>query len=33
RLNAGRFPLGLDLFLCAGDRLAGLPRTVKAEAL
>lgn len=33
RLNAGRFPLGVDMFLCAGNRLAGLPRTVKAEAL
>ncbi|MBI1219563.1 MAG: phosphonate C-P lyase system protein PhnH [Rhodobacteraceae bacterium] len=33
RLNAGRFPLGLDLILCCGDRLAGVPRTTKLEAL
>lgn len=32
-LNAGRFPLGLDLILTCGDRLAGLPRTTLAEAL
>ena len=32
-LNAGRFPLGLDMFLCAGDRLAGVPRSTMAEAL
>ena len=33
RLNAGRFPLGIDLILCCGDRLAGLPRTTRAEAV
>ncbi len=32
-LNAGRFPRGLDLILTCGDRLAGLPRTTRAEAL
>ncbi|HEU0221783.1 MAG TPA: phosphonate C-P lyase system protein PhnH, partial [Paracoccaceae bacterium] len=26
RRNAALFPLGLDCFLCAGDRLAALPR-------
>lgn len=33
RLNAGRFPLGLDLILCCGDRLAGMPRTTRTEAI
>jgi alpha-D-ribose 1-methylphosphonate 5-triphosphate synthase subunit PhnH len=27
--NAARFPLGLDLILCAGDRLACLPRSTR----
>lgn len=31
QLNAALFPLGLDFFLCAGDRLAALPRTTKVE--
>ncbi len=29
--NAALFPLGLDVFLTAGDRLAGLPRTTKVS--
>ena len=29
--NAARFPRGIDLILCAGDRLAGLPRTTRIE--
>lgn len=29
RLNHARFPLGLDLILCAGDRLACLPRSTE----
>lgn len=33
KMNAGRFPLGIDLILCCGDRLAGLPRTTRAEAV
>ena len=31
--NAKLFPRGLDLFLVAGDRLAGLPRTVAIERM
>ncbi len=31
RANAARFPLGLDFFLCAGNRLAGLPRSTSVE--
>jgi alpha-D-ribose 1-methylphosphonate 5-triphosphate synthase subunit PhnH len=31
RVNAARFPRGVDLFLCAGDRLAALPRTTHVE--
>lgn len=27
--NAARFPLGLDFFFCAGDRLAALPRSTR----
>jgi alpha-D-ribose 1-methylphosphonate 5-triphosphate synthase subunit PhnH len=27
--NAARFPLGLDLFLVCGTRLAGLPRSIR----
>ena len=30
--NAALFPLGLDFFLTAGDRLAALPRTTHVEA-
>jgi alpha-D-ribose 1-methylphosphonate 5-triphosphate synthase subunit PhnH len=33
RRNAGRFPLGMDLILCCGNRLAGLPRTTRAEEI
>lgn len=29
RANAARFPLGLDLFLAAGDRIAALPRSAR----
>lgn len=29
RANAARFPLGIDLFLTAGDRLAALPRSTR----
>lgn len=29
--NGLLFPQGLDFFLCAGDRLAALPRTTKVE--
>jgi alpha-D-ribose 1-methylphosphonate 5-triphosphate synthase subunit PhnH len=29
RMNAGLFPLGLDFFLTAGDRVAALPRTTR----
>jgi alpha-D-ribose 1-methylphosphonate 5-triphosphate synthase subunit PhnH len=34
RENAARFPLGVDLILAAGERIAALPRTthVTAEA-
>ncbi|MDH2327338.1 phosphonate C-P lyase system protein PhnH [Cereibacter sp. SYSU M97828] len=32
RMNATAFPLGLDFFFTAGDRLAALPRTTKVEA-
>jgi alpha-D-ribose 1-methylphosphonate 5-triphosphate synthase subunit PhnH len=30
--NAARFPLGVDLILTCGDRLAALPRTTRVEA-
>lgn len=30
--NRSRFPCGVDLILCAGARLAALPRTVSVEA-
>jgi alpha-D-ribose 1-methylphosphonate 5-triphosphate synthase subunit PhnH len=30
--NAARFPRGVDFILCAGDRLAALPRTTRVEA-
>ncbi|MBR9842299.1 MAG: phosphonate C-P lyase system protein PhnH [Rhodobacteraceae bacterium] len=30
--NATLFPLGLDFFFCAGERLAALPRTTRVEA-
>lgn len=30
--NKTLFPLGLDFFLTAGDRIAGLPRTTRVEA-
>lgn len=29
--NAERFPRGVDFILCAGDRLAALPRTTRVE--
>lgn len=29
--NRGLFPRGVDVILCAGDRLAALPRTVRIE--
>ncbi|OWU85004.1 carbon-phosphorus lyase [Oceanicola sp. 22II-s10i] len=32
RRNALLFPLGLDFFFTAGDRIAGLPRTTRVEA-
>jgi alpha-D-ribose 1-methylphosphonate 5-triphosphate synthase subunit PhnH len=32
RANAGRFPRGVDVVLCAGVRLAALPRTTRVEA-
>lgn len=31
--NAARYPLGWDAFLTAGDRLAGLPRSTRVEAV
>ena len=31
RANAARHPLGVDLFLTCGDRLAALPRTTRVE--
>ena len=31
RANAALFPLGRDTFLCAGDRLAALPRSTQVE--
>lgn len=30
--NRARFPRGLDLFLCCGDRLAAVPRSTLVEA-
>lgn len=30
--NRARFPRGVDLVLCSGDRIAALPRTVTVEA-
>ena len=32
RMNRALFPLGLDFFLTAGDRIAGVPRTTIVEA-
>ena len=29
--NRARFPRGIDMILCAGDRLAALPRTLRVE--
>jgi alpha-D-ribose 1-methylphosphonate 5-triphosphate synthase subunit PhnH len=29
--NHAKFPCGIDLILCAGDRLAALPRSVTVE--
>jgi len=31
RANAARFPRGVDVILCAGERLAALPRTTRLE--
>ena len=31
--NQARFPLGLDFFFAAGDRLAALPRSTKVETV
>jgi len=31
--NHARYPLGFDLFLTCGDRIAGLPRSTKVEAV
>ncbi|MEO1611005.1 MAG: phosphonate C-P lyase system protein PhnH [Pseudomonadota bacterium] len=31
--NRALFPLGLDFYFCAGDRLAALPRTTTVEAV
>ncbi len=31
RSGMARFPLGLDIFLCAGDRLAAIPRSTRIE--
>lgn len=31
--NRARFPRGVDLIMCAGDRVAALPRTTKVEAV
>jgi len=31
RANAACFPRGIDLILCAGDRVAALPRTTRVE--
>jgi alpha-D-ribose 1-methylphosphonate 5-triphosphate synthase subunit PhnH len=31
RANTARFPRGVDLLLCAGHRLAALPRTTRVE--
>ena len=33
RANADRSPLGVDLVLVAGDRLIGLPRTIRVEEI
>ncbi len=33
RANRARFPLGFDTILTCGDRLAGLPRSTRVEAL
>lgn len=32
RANRALFPLGLDMIFCAGDRVAGLPRSTIVEA-
>lgn len=32
-MNTARFPLGLDVFVCAGDRLLGLPRSLRIEPM
>jgi alpha-D-ribose 1-methylphosphonate 5-triphosphate synthase subunit PhnH len=29
--NGARFPRGIDVILCAGDRVAALPRTIRVE--
>jgi alpha-D-ribose 1-methylphosphonate 5-triphosphate synthase subunit PhnH len=31
RANRARFPQGVDILFCCGDRLAGLPRSTKVE--
>jgi alpha-D-ribose 1-methylphosphonate 5-triphosphate synthase subunit PhnH len=32
KANGRRFPRGLDVFLCSGGRVCGLPRTTRIEA-
>jgi alpha-D-ribose 1-methylphosphonate 5-triphosphate synthase subunit PhnH len=31
--NSARYPLGVDVFFVSGDRIAGLPRSVRAEVI
>jgi len=32
RANHARYPVGVDVILCAGDRIAALPRSIRVEA-